>query len=204
MERVAAVRHLIDIARDASRFEDLSYVDWPLREMWIGGEILDGPETLHRVTVILMLDLPAGTLPWLAIPSEEQGVVQLLRLPKLPVRHFSRPITGPPWNPRCRRVLRFWTLESGIDGEIVAALVVGSRLDAVQPSDDEFAAQMRVELDRSRAHLDDVLSRYGEHVWRMKHRGDGIHPEDHLWRAARAVRDIETALAGNRLPESGR
>jgi hypothetical protein len=197
MERVAAVRHLIDIARDASRFEDLSYVEWPLREMWIGGEILDGPETLDRVTVILMLDLPVDDLPWLAIPPEEQVVVQLLRLPKLPVRHFSRPIAEPPWNPRCRRVLRFWTLASGIDGAVVDGLVVGSRLDPVEPSEGEFVAQMRWELERSRAHLDSVLRRYWKHGWRAGHAGDGVHPEDHLWRAARAVRSIETAIGAD-------
>ena len=203
MKRVSAVRHLVDIAGDASRFNDLSYVDWPLREMWLGGAILDGPETPDRVTVILMLDLPEDELPWLAIPPTEQVVVQLLRLPKLPIRHFSRPLAGPPWNPRCRRVLRFWTLAGGIDGDIADALLLGRRLEPVEPNPAEYAGQMRAELERSRRHLGRVLDQYWKHDWRVEHRGDGIYPEDHLWRAARAVRDIEEALADPPPSEAG-
>jgi hypothetical protein len=197
MQRVNAVRHLVDIARDATRFDDLTYLDWPLREMWIGGDILDTPETLDRVNLILMLDLPVDQLPWLAIPPTEQVVVQLLRLPKLPVRRFTRPLAGPPWNPECRRVLRFWTLEAGLDEAVIGALRSGDRLDAVEPGPAEFIRQMEVELERSRTHLDTVLGHYWEHEWRLEHRGDGIHPEDHLWRAARAVRSIEAAIVND-------
>jgi hypothetical protein len=199
MQRVNAVRHLVDIARDATRFDDLTYLDWPLREMWVGGDILDRPETLDRVNLILMLDLPVDELPWLAIPPTEQVVVQLLRLPKLPVRRYTRPLAGPPWNPECRRVLRFWTLEAGLDEAVVEALRSGDRLDAVEPGPSEFLRQMEVELERSRAHLDAVLGHYWEHEWRLEHRGDGIHPEDHLWRAARAVRSIEAAIRSDAL-----
>jgi len=197
MKRANAVRHLVDIARDATRFDDLTYLDWPLREMWVGGDILDGPGTLDRVNLILMLDLPADELPWLAIPPTEQVVVQLLRLPKLPVRRYTRPISGPPWNPECRRVLRFWTLERGLDDAVVEALRSGHRLDAVEPDPTEFTRQMEAELERSRSHLDSVLDHYWKHEWRVEHRGDDIHPEDHLWRAARAVRSIQAAIGGD-------
>jgi len=39
-----------------------------------------------------------------------------------------------------------------------------------------------------------VLDHYWEHDWRREHRGDGIYPENHLWRASQAIRDIEAAI----------
>jgi hypothetical protein len=194
MKRASAVRHLVDMARDASRFADLSYVEWPLRELWVGGEILEGPDTPDVVTVILVLDLPLDELAWLAIPPTEQVVVQLLRLPKLPMQHFSRPLAGPAWNPECRRLVRFWTLETGVDELVIEALRSGIPLSPVEPDPYEFSRQMEVELLRSRNHLDTVLDHYWEHDWRREHRGDGIYPENHLWRASQAIRDIEAAI----------
>lgn len=39
-----------------------------------------------------------------------------------------------------------------------------------------------------------MLDDFWEPGWRREHRSGGIYPEEHLWRAAQAVRDIEAAL----------
>lgn len=63
VKRSTAVRHLVGLAQEASRQAAAPGFDWPLREMWVAGEVLDGPLTLDVVTVILMLDVPGDELP---------------------------------------------------------------------------------------------------------------------------------------------
>ena len=69
------------------------------------------------------------------------------------------------------------------------------QVSVVEPSDAEFSAQLLDELTRSRAHLRGVLEHFWDDGWRRDHRGSGVYPEDHLWRAARALVEIEDALA---------
>ena len=53
---------------------------------------------------------------------------------------------------------------------------------------------MRTEYRVSRAHLNTVLDEYWKNSWRREHKGYGIYPEDHLWRAAYGLHQIEDAL----------
>jgi hypothetical protein len=41
---------------------------------------------------------------------------------------------------------------------------------------------------------DAVLDQYYDQDWRRQHRGFGVYPEDHLWRAGQGLREIEDAL----------
>ncbi len=91
-------------------------------------------------------------------------------------------------------MVRFWHASEGLDWQLVEALRVGERVEAVAVSADEYVQQMESELVGSRAHLESVLNDYWKPYWRREHRGWGVYPEDHLWRAAEAVHDIETAL----------
>jgi hypothetical protein len=102
----------------------------------------------------------------------------------------------PAWNCRDRRVLRFWSSDAGYDSDVIEALRARhfDQLQIVAPSQAEFAAQLQTELDLCQQHLKDVLDQYWDAGWRRDHKGFGIYPEDHLWRAAAAVREIEAAL----------
>jgi hypothetical protein len=64
----------------------------------------------------------------------------------------------------------------------------------LSPAHDELLSWLRAELPRSEAHLRAVLDDYWEGSWRRRHSGDGIHPDDHLWRAAWAVQSMRDAL----------
>ncbi len=194
MKRSTAVRNLVTLSKAADRHAALAGLDWPLRQMSVAGEILDGPATLEAVSVILGLEMPADELPWLALHPREQAVADMLRLPKLPIRRYARPIEEPAWNPVFRKVVRFWDVATGLDRQVVEALDSGDPAPAVEPTPDEYVRQMTRELTRCRGHLCGVLDGFWEPAWRQAHRGGGIYPEDHLWRAARAVRDIEAAL----------
>jgi len=194
VKRSTAVRHLVGLAEEGDRLAAMPNFEWPLREMWAADEVLESTATLDAVTVILMLGVPVDELPWLALHPAELAVAETLRLPKLPVQRYARSVDAPAWNPIHRRVVRFWDGTAGLDGEVIEALQAGKPVAGVEPPADEYLRQMGVEVTQCRAHLDMVLDRFWEPGWRRKHRAAGIYPEDHLWRAAQAVRDIEAAL----------
>ncbi|MBA3267333.1 MAG: hypothetical protein H0T70_03610 [Acidimicrobiia bacterium] len=56
-----------------------------------------------------------------------------------------------------------------------------------------MAEQFQMEMAVSRRHLDDVLDRFWDPDWRSQHRDPGP-AEDHLWRAAQGVRELEVAI----------
>jgi hypothetical protein len=198
MRYTTAVGHLRTIGEEASDYHrrlDGSDISWPLTGLWVGGELLDGPPELELATIVLVLDEPAAEVPWLALNRAGEWIADQLRLPKLPLRWFSRPLAYPAWSHEVRRVVRFWSAASGLDREVIEHLRL-RRFDAlpiVRPSPAEFAAQLATDLADSRRHLRDVLDRYWDRGWRGERKGFGINPEDHLWRAAQAVREIEDA-----------
>ena len=68
-------------------------------------------------------------------------------------------------------------------------------LAVVEPSEERLGEQLEAELAASRRHLWDVLDHYWEQDWRRRQHSTDDQPEDQLWRAAQAVREIEAALA---------
>jgi hypothetical protein len=69
-----------------------------------------------------------------------------------------------------------------------------NRLPVAEPSDEELAEQLPVELPVSRRHLRSVLDTYWD---RRSRRGSTAYdetPDSRLWRAATAVEDILGAL----------
>ena len=183
------------VANERMRLRDTD-VGWPLEEMWVTGDLLGTAETLDAAAVVLVLDIPAEELPWLAFHPAGESIGDQLRLGKRPLRWCYRPVTWPVWNHDHRRLARFWSADSGLDPKVIGALRSG-RLDSsavVEPCADELAEQLREELAVSRRHLRTVLDNYWDHDWRRRHKGYDETPEDHLWRAATAVTDISDAL----------
>ena len=104
-----------------------------------------------------------------------------------------RPSVWPPWNARHRRVARIWTATAGLDEAVVEALRSGADVAVVEPGDDELRAQLPEEREVSHAHLRRIVDDYWEPTWRRRHRGE--QAEDHLWRAAAGLVEIDEALA---------
>lgn len=194
MQRSTAIRHLVEIGEGASdmlKFRD-DDVGWPLEELWVTGSLLDDVSELDFGTVVLMLNVEAPDLPWLAFHPMGEWVGERLRLGKRPLVWSYRPIALPPWTCRHRRVVRVWSASAGTDEAVLDPLRTGNRPEVSEPSDEEFGEQLAVELVASRAHLRQILDDYWEPEWRRKRR-EGTR-EDHLWRAAAAVTEIEDAL----------
>jgi hypothetical protein len=199
MKFATAVRHLVEMADVASehlRLRD-STIGWPLEELWVAGELLEGPESLEAGSVVLVLDVPPDDLTWLAKHPTGEWVGSQLRLGKRPFFWVYRPLVWPVWNHRHRRLARFWSAEHGPDTDVLESLAE-RRLDhlpIVEPTADDLVRQLSEELTVSRHHLRGVLDHYWDYDWRREHRGQDESPEDHLWRAAQAVSEMEDALS---------
>jgi hypothetical protein len=196
VKRSTAIRHLTEmaeVATDQLRFRS-SEIGWPLEELWVSGQLLEPIDELEHGSVVLILDLQPGELPWLAVHPKAEWVGEQLRLGKRPISWHNRSIAWPAWTYRDRRVARFWSATHGLDEAVIDGLRFGHPLNVVEPSSDELDAQLRLELIASRAHLRSILDSYWDHDWRRDHRS-GTSPEDQLWRAATAVTEIESALA---------
>lgn len=171
-------------------------IGWPLEEMWVTGDLLSAADAVEAGSVVLVLDVPAEELPWLALHPAGEWVGDQLRLGKRPMLWCYRPLAWPVWNHDHRRLVRFWSAADGLDVTVIEALRSRrlDRLPVVEPSVEELAEQLREELAVSRRHLRAVLDGYWARDWRQAHKGADETPEDHLWRAATAVQNLADAV----------
>jgi hypothetical protein len=162
--------------------------------MWAAGDLLGSAESIEEASVVFLLDLPANELPWMALHPTGEWVSERLRLGKRPVQWWYRSHAWPAWNPTHQSVARFWSDRDGRDNEVLDALRERRSLLVVEPSPEDRWAQLNEERVLARRHFEAVLDHYYDRDWRHKHKGFGVYPEDHLWRAAQGLREIEDAL----------
>jgi hypothetical protein len=193
-----AVRHLDEMADVSTEHLRLrqSPIGWPLQELWVTGELLDGPDSLRWGSVVLVLDLPPDDLTWLARHPTAEWIGSQLRLGKRPFAWAYRPSAWPVWNHRNRRLARFWSADHGTHTDVLDLLQEREleRLPIVEAPAETLLEQLTGELAASRHHLRRVLDQYWDPAWRRGHKGYDESPEDHLWRAAQAVSEMEQAL----------
>lgn len=180
-------------ATDLLRLRDTD-IGWPLEELWVTGDLLDTVGDLESGSVILVLDVSPGELSWLVLHPAGEWVGEQLRLGKRPMQWCYRPLGWPPWNARHRRVARIWTASGGFDEATIDGLRSGRDIDVVEPSDEDLRSQLTDEHQVSHAHLRHIVDGYWEPEWRRRHRKG--EAEDHLWRAAAALVEIDDTLAG--------
>jgi hypothetical protein len=101
------------------------------------------------------------------------------------------------WNHRHRRLARFWSADHGTHTDVLDLLRERKpdRLSIIDAPTDDLVQQLLEELSASRHHLRRILDGYWEPDWRRDHKRFDESPEDHLWRAAQAVSEIEQALS---------
>ena len=195
VKRSTAIRHLVEMATEATDLLRLreTAIGWPLEELWATGDLLDTGGDLETGAVILLLDVAPDEVPWLAKHPAGEWVGDRLRLGKRPMLWCYRPSVWPPWNARHRRVARVWAATAGLDEGTIEALRSGTDPSVVEPSADDLRAQLAAEREASHAHLRRIVDDYWERDWRRRHRGE--EAEDHLWRAAAGLVEIDDALA---------
>lgn len=198
MKRSTAIGHLVEMAEVATERLRLreSDIGWPLEEMWVTGDLLGDADTLDAGAVVLVLDLPAEQMSWMAIHPAGEWVGDDLRLGKRPLLWCYRPLSWPVWNHQHQRLVRFWSAQGGLDTTVIDGLRSRQcdRLAVTEPSREALIEQLREELSVSRRHLRAVSNHYWDRDWRRRHSGFERSPEDHLWRAAAAVVEIWDAL----------
>jgi hypothetical protein len=183
------LRTLIDLCGRT----DLPDADPTLLEVYAFGDILDPDiDDMHDVDVALVIDLPVEDVTWWSLPIRTAWIIEVVRLNKLPVRAAWRPSVWPVWNHAIRQPLRIWSAADGADGEALDALSNG-QADALRlpaPEADVEAEQLATELEASLAHLKRVRDDWDDREWRRNHKGFGVYPEDHLWRAVHGYLDL--------------
>lgn len=192
---VAQIEHVVDAADEVHRLAGHGF-DVPLAELWVGGAILEPTDRIAAYDVVIVLDAPAEEVTWLTLHPTGKWIADRLRLTKLPAVWFLRPVAQPVHNHRLPVLIRVWTT-AGPDRHAIDRLRRGelAPTDLSMPPDDvQLAAQLQAELAQCRRHLATVLDSYHDHDWRRDHKGFGVYPEDHLWRAAQAVRELTDAL----------
>ena len=200
MKRSTAIGHLVEtgeVSSERLRFRGTD-IGWPVEELWVAGDLLGLADAVDAGSVVVVLDVPPEEAPWLAINPAGEWAGDQLRLRKRPLLWCYRPLGWPVWNHEHRRLVRYWSAEAGLDDSVIDALRTRhlDRLDVVEPTAHELARQLRDELPVSRTHLRTVVQRYWDRDWRRQHKGYDESPEDHLWRAAAAVTEMQDALGG--------
>ncbi len=126
------------------------------------GDLLGFADTLETGSVVLVLDVPADELPWLALHPAGEWIGDQLRLGKRPIRWCYRPLAWPVWNHEHRQLVQFWSARDGLDSGVIEALRSRrlERLTIVEPSVEQLTEQLREELAVSRRHLREMLATY--------------------------------------------
>lgn len=195
MKRSTAIRHLVEVANEATEIEKLQRpaFDLGLEELWVAGELLDGNAAPDFGTVVGMLDVAPQELPWMALHPSGEWVFDRLRLGKRPLIGYYRPMAWPAWNARHRGVVRFWSATDGRDVEVIEQLQTGTVVVSEAATDNEVRNQLLEERAVGEAHLRRIVDTYWEGDWRREHRGQ--RAEDMLWRASAGLIEIDDALA---------
>jgi hypothetical protein len=199
MRRSTAIGHLVEMAYVATaRASGAQALPWPLEELWVTGQLLEPVEAVEHGSVVLVLDLPADELTWLAAPPAAEWIAHALRLGRRPVGWSYRPSTWPVWNHELRRLVRFWSAAGGTDLAVIDALrsCTFGELPVLEASPEQLARWLPEELAAARRHLGAVLDGYRDDGWRSPHGGGGNQPEEHLWRAAKALAELFDAVHG--------
>jgi len=198
VKRSTAIGHLVETGEVSSEHLRLRGTDigWPVEELWVTGDLLGSADTIATASVVLVLNVPPDEAPWLAINRAGEWAGERLRLGKRPFTWFYRPRAWPVWNHRHRRLARYWSAGEGLDDTAIEALRTRrlDQLEVVEPTASELVPQLRAELLVSRGHLRRVVDNFWDRDWRREHTGYGESPEDHLWRAAAAVSEMQDAL----------
>ena len=203
MRYATAVRRLYNIAEECDRHA--RFWDEPLViAAYVYGEMLKGPEEIEFLQIALVLDLPPDEVTWWAEPTAAAAFAEVIGLGKVPVKWWWRPALWPVWNHEIRGPVRFWSLD-GPDDAVLEA--IGQRqlgdLRRLVPTPAEELEQLEEELSASLVHLRKVADSYWDHEWRRDHRGLGVYPEHHLWRATKGYLDLRDAVNQRRASAPG-
>jgi hypothetical protein len=190
-----AVGRLRTVASDLSA--QAEWRDSLIVRAYVYGELLDALPKLEWISLALVVDLPAERSrgwrirlhrkrrsPFLDSTSIRLAGVGVLWLGRCGTTRSSDLYGSGPW-------------KEGADESTLDALA-DRRLDHLErsvPSEEEtFVAQLRIERNAARKHLESVVDSYHDRDWRKSHKGFGVYPEDHLWWVTKGLLDLDNAI----------
>ncbi len=167
MKLQRAVHHVATLAEACAGAAERPRTIFPLRveQLWVWGEVLDGPPDLEAVDVALGVDLP--DVAWRSEPKGAQHWSDATRLSRVPLRGTWRSTRAPVWNHAVVRPVLVWDVAAGPREEALADLAQGRaqahRLPA--PAPEELAERMDQERRLSLAHLEAATRTYEQRRW---------------------------------------
>jgi hypothetical protein len=195
MKHSTAMSRLTDVCDGLDRSRE--WPDSSVTSAFVFGAFLDADADLDRVELALVVAEPPEAVPWMSRPAHLEALAAILRFTKLPLSWRWRPAEWPVWNHQIDCAVRMWSAADGRDQGTLDALA-GHQLDVVtvetSASDEELLAELLIERDVGRRHLAFVTESFYDRDWRREHRGDGVHPEDHLWWATAGFLDLDDAI----------
>ncbi|MFC5832997.1 DUF7711 family protein [Nonomuraea insulae] len=186
-----AVERLRMLAEECERTKRIPADEPFLREAYVFGDLLDGPDTVEVLEVVLVLNLPPEEVAWETQPPGTTWLVDFLRLGKGGIAYWWRSHRDPVANHRIREPVRFWSLE-GVEKGVLEALrerrfeVARRAAGGGEPA----VAQVEGDLGTALEHLRAVHEAYWDRRWRREHRGPARYPEHHLWEAVQGYLDL--------------
>jgi hypothetical protein len=195
MKRSTAIGRLRDVCEGLDRAKQWSGVS--VTAGYLYGALLEGDDDLEFISIALVVDEPAESVPWMSRPAHLEAMAKLLRLDKLPIAWRWRPAEWPVWNHQISSAACFWNADGGLDQTLIDALNARDTdgLQFAYPVDaDDLRRQIEIERVTARRHLADVTAMFGDREWRRDHRGDGWYPEDTLWAAAAGFIELDDWL----------
>lgn len=186
-----AVERLRMLAEECERTKRIPADEPFLREAYVFGDLLDGPDTVEVIEVVLVLNLPPEEVAWETQPPGTMWLVDFLRLDKGGIAYWWRSHRDPVANHRIRGPVRFWSLE-GVEKGVLEALRERRFEVARQAAGggEPVVAQVEGDLGTALEHLRAVHEAYWDRRWRREHRGLARYPEHHLWEAVQGYLDL--------------
>ncbi|MFH5210552.1 hypothetical protein ACHIPZ_20430 [Antrihabitans sp. NCIMB 15449] len=90
MRYTRAIEKLHTLAEACTATASIPGNYFPLNEVYVFDELLDGPDSLDWVQIALVVDLPASEVTWGRQPHDAYAVVYPLRLDKRGFSYFWR------------------------------------------------------------------------------------------------------------------
>ncbi len=177
-----------------------------LLEAYAFGEVLEGPDELETVEVVLVLGLPPSKVIWESTPRQAMWLEDILRLNKGGYSYWWRSHQDSVTNHRIRQPVRFWSREDGPDEGVLQALTERrfGDLPRLEIPPEVQREQVAGELTAALGRLRGVRDSYWDQQWRRAHRGFGRYPENELWEAVEGYLDLYDASQADPGNASGR
>jgi hypothetical protein len=186
-----AVQHLRTLAEECARMAGNPIGTLQVVQLWTFGTTPGPQQDVETVNAVVVVDLPADAMPWLASPKGAEHWANMTRMSRNPIVPFWRSAQAPVWNHYIVRPLLLWDATDGLREDAFTALRDGSAVGLAEPDASEFSRRLDDELATSLRALRGQVDAYEERRWNP---GKLTPVSDDLWAVSKGYLDVLDAL----------